>query len=229
MCIAILNTSGTIDKETFLTCWENNPHGGGIAWAENGQVNTSKEMKSPEHLYKMYTKIRQDNLTANILIHFRIATHGRINETNCHPFLVNKNLAFIHNGMISGEGLTTSNDFSDTYLFNQLFLQQLPKNFTRNEAIINLIASYIGYSKLIFLDSSDQWTIVNEHLGNWDGENWYSNDSYISAKKEKSRYNYSTYSYFQDNFCDCCQSSGKTKYVPDYQAYLCQSCVKEFA
>ena len=228
MCIAILNTTGTIDKETFFTCWQNNPHGGGLAWNESGRLQIAKEMKEPAELFKIYKGIRERLPSANILLHFRIATHGRINETNCHPFLVNKNLAFIHNGMIDGDGLKTSADFSDTYLFNQLFLQQLPKNFTNNEAILNLIASYIGYSKLIFLDSQDQWTIVNEQLGTWDGDNWYSNESYLPVKS-KSRYSYKSFSYYQDDYCDCCQSVGKTSYISDYAAYMCQKCIKEFS
>ena len=40
------------------------------------------------------------------------------------------------------------------------------------------ISEYIGYSKLIFLDSKDKYTIINEELGKWSSGNWYSNDSY---------------------------------------------------
>jgi hypothetical protein len=40
------------------------------------------------------------------------------------------------------------------------------------------ISEYIGYSKLLFLDSDDKYTIINEELGKWTDGNWYSNDSY---------------------------------------------------
>jgi hypothetical protein len=40
------------------------------------------------------------------------------------------------------------------------------------------ISEYIGYSKLIFLDVDDKYTIINEEMGKWTDGNWYSNDSY---------------------------------------------------
>ena len=231
MCIAILNTKGTISKSEFKTCWNNNPDGSGLAWNEGGKLRIFKEMKDVHNLYQKYKNIRQQYPAINILIHFRIATHGKVNETNCHPFKVSKDLVFIHNGMITGAGLPKSNDFSDTYLFNQLILQKLPKDFTRNEAILNLIAQYIDYSKLIFLDSADNWTIVNEDLGKWDGDNWYSNDSYLcSPAPTKKSKNYSDYYYYgyESGFCDCCQKSGHTLYTAEYNAELCKECYKEF-
>jgi hypothetical protein len=132
--------------------------------------------------------------------------------------------------MITGTGLPQSNEFSDTYLFNQLILQKLPKDFTRNEAITNLIAQYIDYSKLIFLDSADNWTIINEDLGEWNGDNWYSNKSYLCStphKKSSKGYDYYYYGY-DENFCDCCQKSAATKYSTEYNAELCKDCYKEF-
>jgi predicted glutamine amidotransferase len=234
MCIAILNTKGTISKSEFKTCWNNNPDGGGLAWNEGGKLRIFKEMKDVNTLYQKYTSIRKQLPNNNILVHFRIATHGKVNETNCHPFRVSKDLVFIHNGMITGTGLPQSNEFSDTYLFNQLILQKLPKDFTRNEAITNLIAQYIDYSKLIFLDSADNWTIINEDLGEWNGDNWYSNKSYLcstphkkSSKGYVNSYDYYYYGY-DENFCDCCQKSAATKYSTEYNAELCKDCYKEF-
>lgn len=246
MCIAILNTKGTIDRQTFQTCWNNNPDGGGIAWADNGKVNIIKEMKSSDILFERYVELRDKFPNNNFLIHFRIATHGKVNETNCHPFKVNKQLAFIHNGMIDGAGLKVSTEFSDTYLFNQLILQKLPKNFTENEAILNLLSEYIGYSKLVFLDSRDNWAIVNENLGTWDGDNWFSNNSYLdcavvkTSKKGKSYYYdsykdyddyYGGYDYVsevaKDSYCDCCNESKDTRYVSAYNAEMCDTCMKE--
>ncbi len=53
MCIAILNSSSTIDKITFMTCWENNPDGAGIAGIiENNARKILKEMDFPERLYR---------------------------------------------------------------------------------------------------------------------------------------------------------------------------------
>jgi len=225
MCIAILNTSGTLDKQTFQTCWKNNPDGGGLAWNEGGKLQIFKEMKQVDRLYSKYQRIRKHNTRGNILIHFRVATHGKINATNCHPFLVNKNLAFIHNGIISGAGLETHADFSDTYLFNQLILQKLPRDFTTNEAILNLLAQYIDYSKLIFLDSFDNWTIVNEDLGHWDGGNWYSNESYKACKMKHSAPRYYGYG---ASYCDICSNEAKTKFSPEFNLEICAECMRRY-
>jgi len=179
MCIAILNTKGLISKKTLKNCWENNPDGAGLAYPEAGAMKTYKELKDFKSFYKHYADVRTrlpDNV--NMLIHFRIATHGKINETNCHPFLINKNTAFIHNGVISNSKMGTSPDFSDTYLFNQTILKKLQSNFIANEAILNLLASYIGGSKLVFLNGNNEWSIVNEKSGIWDKDNWFSNTSY---------------------------------------------------
>lgn len=254
MCIAILNTTGKLTEETFETCWENNPDGSGLAWAENGQVHTFKEMKSVSVIHKFYSELRDRLPDANILIHFRIATHGKVNETNCHPFKVNNKLAFIHNGMIDGAGLKTSHEFSDTYLFNKLILQQLPKNFINNEAILNLLSEYIGYSKLVFLNSKNDWAIVNMEQGTWDDDNWYSNDSYIpcvksapNCKTGKKSKTYMDYGYqgkfgsdFDDvgyttygkvnehSFCDCCREYASTRYVTEFSMEMCDRCIGDW-
>jgi predicted glutamine amidotransferase len=257
MCIAILNTKGTISKKTFKTCWINNPDGGGLAYSDKGKVKTVKELKCFKQLYKSYLDIRQAQPDANILIHFRIATHGKINETNCHPFKVNSNLAFIHNGMIYGKGLEISSEFSDTYLFNQVILKKLPQNFIKNEAILKLLEEYIEYSKIIFITGGNDWAILNENLGFWDGDNWYSNKSYkpqpkliysqpLANQHKKNYFNYADREFWKDNnikdwlsesetynpkenYCECCnESSTNTKYVSEYNIEMCQKCIDQY-
>jgi len=249
MCIAILNTAGTISKKTFKECWNNNPDGGGMAYTDKGKVKLFKELKCFKPLYKQYIQVREENPEANILLHFRIATHGKINETNCHPFLVNKNLAFIHNGMIYGNGMPESHEFSDTYLFNQTILKKLPQNFTSNEAILKLLSEYIGYSKIIFLNGKNEWAILNEDAGIWDGDNWYSNKSYKPAPKlvysaipvTPGRYlDYKDKNFWDEgevyqpiynkkmNYCECCDESGKTQFVSDYNIEMCEKCIKQY-
>lgn len=251
MCIAILNTKGTINKKTFKNCWDNNPDGGGIAYAENGKVKLFKELKCFKQLYKQYVEVREANPEANILIHFRIATHGKINETNCHPFKVNNNLAFIHNGMIYGKGLETSREFSDTYLFNQTILKRLPQNFLKNEAILKLLEEYIGFSKIIFLTGGNDWAILNENDGHWMGDNWYSNNSYKGKPKliyssalnkitSNNIKNYNDRIFWEDtltpkeiynpkeNYCECCNESAPTKYVSEYNIEMCQKCINSY-
>jgi hypothetical protein len=121
------------------------------------------------------------------LIHFRIKTHGVVDATNCHPFMITNNFAFIHNGTISGHGTP---QLSDTYMFNEDILKpmvaqhgikMLWQPYTKA-----LIEEYIGWSKLIFLDSKGNFNIYNEAKGEWSDGVWYSNASYKPKVTHKS-------------------------------------------
>ena len=175
MCIAILNTKkgGRLPKSQVQNSWDNNDMGSGLLWNKDGKLNVFKSYDYEEYLEK-YNELRDDKSIGNIILHFRIATSGYNGEHNLHPFLVNDDLGFVHNGVIKGLGNKT---FSDTYEFNDM-LKKYKHNFLTCDMSKFFISEYIGYSKLIFLDSKDKYTIINEELGKWASGNWYSNDSY---------------------------------------------------
>lgn len=177
MCIAIMNPKKvTLKKQTLRNCWDNNSDGAGMLYVDNGKLKVFKEMDDFNTFYNKYLDIKKTHKESTIVLHFRISTHGKINKTNCHPFLVDKNIGFVHNGIISG--MPHSNDFSDTYMFNELYLKKLPRGFEKNEAIKALIEDFIGTNKLIFLDSDNNATIFNEKAGTWDNDCWFSNTTY---------------------------------------------------
>lgn len=175
MCIAILNCKkgGRLPKEQIQNSWDNNDMGSGLLWNKDGKLNVFKTYEYDEYL-KKYNELRDDKSIGNIVLHFRIATSGYNGEHNLHPFLTNDNLGFVHNGVISGLGNTK---FSDTYEFNDM-LKKFKHDFLSCEMSKFFISEYIGRSKLIFLDSKDKYTIINEEMGKWSSGNWYSNDSY---------------------------------------------------
>lgn len=179
MCIAILNTkkAGRLPKTQIKNSWDNNDMGAGLLWNKGGKLNVFKSYDYDDYIEK-YNEIRDDNSIGNIVLHFRIATSGYDGEHNLHPFLVNDDLGFVHNGIIKGLG---NKKFSDTYEFNDM-LKRYRHNFLTCEMSKFFISEYIGYSKLIFLDSKDKYTIINEGLGKWTDGNWYSNDSYKEYK-----------------------------------------------
>lgn len=213
MCIAILNTKGTtLKKEVLRNCWENNGDGAGMLYIDNDKkLSVFKEMKSFNNFYENYLDIKSKYGKRNIVLHFRISTHGKVNETNCHPFLVDDSLGFVHNGMIYD--VPTSNDYSDTYMFNQEVLQSLKKGFEYNKTMLDMIEFFIGKgSKLILLNDNDDWVIVNEVAGHWHLGCWFSNTSYKQVnswvdyggvRKEKVGYgNYvpTSYNYWNDYY-----------------------------
>jgi hypothetical protein len=183
MCIAILNTkkAGRLPKKQIQNSWDNNDMGAGLLWNKDNKLNVFKSYDYDDYIEK-YNELRDDKSIGNIVLHFRIATSGYNGEHNLHPFLVNNNLGFVHNGVIKGLG---NKSFSDTYEFNDM-LKKFKHNFLSCDMTKYFISEYIGYSKLIFLDSKDKYTIVNEEMGKWSSGNWYSNDSY----KEYNNYVY---------------------------------------
>lgn len=220
MCIAILNKQGQLGSIQLENSWQNNNEGGGLMWVQDDKLQTFKTYNYND-FEDMYFSLRSNPNIGNIVLHFRIATSGFKNPINLHPFLVNDDLGFVHNGIISGLGTA---EHSDTYQFNEL-LQKLPTDFLSNESIVHFISEYITSSKLVFLDSQDNYCIMNEKFGHWDEtqDNWFSNDSYKSyndwvyfgntkvsrstefiqttiSKKEKKRRKKANYKYISDNF-----------------------------
>lgn len=178
MCIAILNTKKTtLSKESLRNCWENNGDGAGILYINNKKMQVFKEMKSFDNFYNNYIEIKRKYGRNNIVLHFRISTHGKVNETNCHPFLVNDDLGFVHNGMIYD--VPTSKDYSDTYMFNETVLKSFNEGFEYNDTVMEMLEIFIGKgSKLIFLNKDNEYRIVNEEAGHWYMDCWFSNSSY---------------------------------------------------
>lgn len=176
MCIAIYKPAGkTIDKENLQQCFKINSDGAGFLVAKDKKLTLKKGFFTFDEFYEAYLPYENEQC----LIHFRIKTHGEINKDNCHPFMINKGLGFIHNGIINGFGL---GDISDTRHFNSSILQPLVAKYGNQilfePAVQELIESRIGYSKLAFLDRHGNYQLFNEDKGVWDNEVWYSNYSY---------------------------------------------------
>ena len=176
MCLAIVNIKGTIPRQSLLNAWQSNPDGGGLLYISGEQLKDFKELKDFNKFYNFYINLRVRRNKKTILIHFRWATAGKVDIANCHPFYVDKKLGFIHNGIISGVGVDPNK--SDTVLFNKTVLQAFPENFLDNRETVDIIAENIGNSKLCFMDNNGEVKIINERLGHWYEENWYSNNSY---------------------------------------------------
>lgn len=182
MCIIALIPSGKqITKQTLKTCWENNTHGGGFCYTNGKSVETHKEMSSFKRFYNDFVYARQNFPQSTFIVHFRISTHGKINEDNCHPFKVNNKIAFAHNGIIHNS--TKSEHYSDTVMFNEEVLKTLPSYFLFNPTMHKLIQAYIGSgSKLAFLTHDNKHIIINEQAGVWDDGVWFSNQGYQRSK-----------------------------------------------
>lgn len=181
MCIAIYKPQGkTISKKTLELCYNNNPDGAGFMFAENKELKIHKGFFEFDKFYQAY----KEHEAKKCVIHFRIKTHGKVDEINCHPFKINNSMGFVHNGTITGFGNDT---FSDTIQFNESILQKLVGKWGNlalfQDPIVDLIENRIGWSKLIMLDRHGNHKIFNEQKGEWSGGIWYSNSTYKPAPK----------------------------------------------
>lgn len=70
--------------ETLQRCWIANPHGAGIAWREQARVHWLKSNRVSEILRIANAK------AGEIVIHFRIASVGRVCNELRHPFPVSR-------------------------------------------------------------------------------------------------------------------------------------------
>ena len=185
MCIAIFVPKGKIiGKKTLKRCYEANSDGFGYAYFNNDKRLIVRKFVGEENIkreIRNFYELRNANLDKQFMIHFRIATHGAVGVTCCHPFVVNRKTVFCHNGVLGTKftnGLSKTGDMSDTMMFNKLCLQKLPKNFMDKKLYKFLLESAIDYSKMIIMNSNDKVWILNERLGEWDGGIWYSNTTY---------------------------------------------------
>lgn len=173
MCIAIFKPKDKIlNKEILETCSKNNPDGIGFSYIDKDKMYIKKFMKF-EDFYAEYKKVETKS---NMLIHFRIATHGKVELDNCHPFWLNNRMSLIHNGIISGYGDRTTK--SDTRDFIDKVIGNISWKMWKNPSFRELVGNAIGYSKLVILDITGDYFIINESKGKWDDGVWYSNDSY---------------------------------------------------
>ena len=183
MCIiAAVRPGLKLDKETFDRCWNKNPDGFGMAYLFNGELRIKKTMRKDKawNIYNGVTNMTQDTW---MILHFRIGTHGTKDLTNCHPFRVHDGLVFCHNGVIRQIPDCPDRLLNDTQMFNNLILRHLPKDFYKWEHYKMLIEEYIGYSKLVFLDTDNQVYIYNENKGEWHDGIWFSNSGYKEIPK----------------------------------------------
>ncbi len=207
MCIIIVaNKNKKIPNEHIKLASELNCDGFGIAASINNKLFVYKSISmNSNDIIKLYNSIRQV-ATGDIVLHFRLATHGDISDKLCHPFYVNKDLVMFHNGVIrdsvSGYNRHNKNE-SDTTAFVNNVLKNFKKGFQNNKTIMNMISESVEeYNRLCFLDStgkttytsSDKWVKYKGIL--------YSNSDVFYNDEDYKYINPATMDYVEDSYYD---------------------------
>ena len=173
-------------------CFDRNPDGAGVMYAEDGTLKVAKGFMKWRSL-KRYLKRMTDEKKTSLpfVFHFRIATHGSIGPPNCHPFYVHDNMAMMHNGVMSNIPIEKDSDISDSEAFINVYVKGLGYDLNTGSEIAieqleggsplhDLYDSFIGGSKLLFMDNMGDVAIINESSGYWEKSGsgkgmWFSN------------------------------------------------------
>ena len=186
MCLLIVQQKNSIvSDDKFKNAWRRNNDGVGYSFVKDGQIQTFKFMELNPFLKSINNDVKLYGKTSPFLIHFRYTTHGLTNLDNCHPFKINDETVFGHNGCING--VDDDDKKSDTVMFNEQILKNLPSGWLRNNATKILVSEFIGSSKLAFLHRDGTFDIINEKFGHWNKSKtvWFSNDGYKKPMKFK--------------------------------------------
>ena len=176
MCIICVKPENfELSDDILKTMWDNNRDGAGFMYAENDSLNIIKGLMTFNDFLQAY----EPHKNKKIVMHFRIRTHGTTDAAMTHPFVVDNNLAFAHNGVISGMGDQTH---SDTWYFNERVIKAIRarvQNFLDIDPIKDLLESKVGFSKLVFMDNTGKVDIINESKGDKSSDGvWFSNTSW---------------------------------------------------
>lgn len=210
MCVALVKNKD-IDlpsKDVLKVCFKNNPDGAGFAYCRDGNIVINKGFFTFEGFYKA---LESANIKKHesALIHFRVATHGKINIENCHPFpIVDKfvkmtnpiiksnDSVMVHNGKLTIP--ITSSIYSDSMHFAKTLFGFDRKN---NKDFIDYIIRPTEKNKrgnrigILNTDGSTEiygvgW--IEEDGIMYSNDSYKENSTYKSAKKKKSKKYYRT-------------------------------------
>lgn len=179
MCLAIYKPKNRqIIVKRLREAYEANPDGCGLLFSVNGNLSALKGCYDFDTFYKNY--LIAISHSQDVVIHFRTASSGAISDENCHPFFVDKDLAFVENGNLfelTNFFESYQDNKTDVIRFNDRILKKLPCDFLRNVEIRPALEKYcqVNFTKMIFMESSGKVNILNEQAGEWVDGCWYSN------------------------------------------------------
>ena len=186
MCLlTFMPNNVNLDYDRALVSAKANPDGFGFAIHAGIAIIKDHDMDF-EKLWLRWSDLRT-MYKGPAMFHFRIATHGYININNCHPFDVGDNPKSVlgHNGILPLT-MPIGENRSDTKLFAEIVLPHIGGvKALDNDEKLKEIGDWASGNKMVILsvdeDTKHDWYIVNEHLGHWKDDIWWSNTSYVRS------------------------------------------------
>lgn len=201
MCVIIYKPKDKIVTPDILkACDSANSDGIGFMYSYKGHLKVKRNYGFSDFMCQYEEALEGEAKNSPIVLHFRLGTSGERGITNVHPFRVNSNYGFCHNGMFSGLG--TDVKWCDTALFAKKYLDKLPLDFAKNESILNLVTEAVGYTnKVVLMDNNGAVYMIG-------GKNWYKEDGLIFSNNYWKRW------MFKDTW-GYCMSCHQTAFLVD--------------
>lgn len=196
MCLLMVTMGQLPKREYLVNASENNPDGYGFAVRHDDYIATGRSMKYEHLLDRFYAEMAKSKNPVG-LFHARYTTHGTTTLENNHPFRVDgrKDIILAHNGMLP---ITPrlGDIRSDTRIFAEDVLGAIGVEELDDKHTFAKLETFAAGSKIAILSTSpelrDPVYILNEELGHWDGDIWWSNSGY-KIPPAYSYYDSSTY------------------------------------
>jgi glutamine amidotransferase len=187
MCLLTFIPAGVQPNLTNLaTGAENNADGHGYAIVADGRIIVGRGLDDDD-VIERFAAARRMNPQGPALFHSRIATAGRVNIANCHPFYVgdDSQTVLAHNGILPAKAQPYLWDTkrSDTRILAEVLLPKGRVSTIRSRRGRQRICNWMGGSnKIVVLTVNPAYSksayLLNPGRGIWDEGIWYSNDSY---------------------------------------------------
>ena len=155
MCVIIIKDNDKIiNRETLMASSIINPDGLGILWLDTYKV---EKMDSKE--WEMLRTKRP------FIAHFRYATVGKVDISNCHPFNINKDNILFQNGTVCNLG---------------------NKNMTDTQHLANILNTVKPKSWREVLEMNDSRFVIadtkNKSYSIYNKEDWYDKNGILYSK-----------------------------------------------
>lgn len=184
MCLLMVTMGALPKREYLVNASVNNPDGYGFAVNHGDRIVTGRSMKYENLLDRFYHEMAQSKSPVG-MFHARYTTHGKTMLENNHPFRVDgrKDIVLAHNGMLPitpREGDVRS----DTRIFAEDILGSIGVQELDDKDTFSRLEYLSSGSKIAILSTApelrDSVYILNENLGHWEGDIWWSNSGYKS-------------------------------------------------
>lgn len=223
MCVIAFYPKGLpFNNGELKNCFKNNPDGAGVMWQDGGKVHIKKGFMKQKAFFKFLKTLPTD---VDRVLHFRIATSGKVSGACCHPFPVANDfktmmqteievpVAYAHNGVLTDytpkEGMKSP--FSDTMVFGKEVLDHLvQKHVDLFDPVIDvMIESTIDGDRMAIMNGHEVVTMGKFITSTVSGAQ-YSNGSYSYDRSLWKSYTYGGGYYDTCGYYHVCPNANTT-------------------